>query len=51
MADLDSGRVRAWVGGRDFSKSQFDHISMARRENGALLQPVLYAHRLSTGSN
>ena len=43
MADLDTGRVRAWVGGRDFSKSQFDHISMARRENGALLQPVLYA--------
>ena len=33
----------AWVGGRDFSKSQFDHISMARRENGALLQPLLYA--------
>jgi len=30
-------------GGRDFTKSQFDHISMARRENGALLQPLLYA--------
>jgi penicillin-binding protein 2 len=43
VADLNTGRVRAWIGGRDFSKSQFDHISMARRENGALLQPVLYA--------
>ncbi|MCE0523796.1 MAG: transglycosylase domain-containing protein [Methylacidiphilales bacterium] len=43
VADLATGRVRAWVGGRDFSKSQFDHISMARRENGALLQPILYA--------
>ncbi|MCE0483432.1 MAG: transglycosylase domain-containing protein [Methylacidiphilales bacterium] len=43
VADLETGRVRAWVGGRDFSKSQFDHISMAKRENGALLQPVLYA--------
>jgi penicillin-binding protein 2 len=42
VADLVTGRVRAWVGGRDFSKSQFDHISMARRENGALLQPLLY---------
>jgi penicillin-binding protein 2 len=43
VADLDTGRVRAWIGGRDFSKSQFDHISMAHRENGALLQPLLYA--------
>jgi penicillin-binding protein 2 len=43
LADVDSGRVRAWVGGRDFSRSQFDHISMARRENGALLQPLIYA--------
>jgi penicillin-binding protein 2 len=42
VADLATGRVLAWVGGRDFDKSQFDHISMARRENGALLQPVLY---------
>ena len=43
VADLSTGRVLAWVGGRDFLKSQFDHISMARRENGALLQPVFYA--------
>jgi penicillin-binding protein 2 len=43
VADLATGRVKAWVGGRDFSKSQFDHISMARRENGALLEPILYA--------
>jgi penicillin-binding protein 2 len=43
VADVDTGRVHAWIGGRDFSKSQYDHISMARRENGALLQPILYA--------
>jgi penicillin-binding protein 2 len=42
VADVSSGRVMAWVGGRDFTKNQFDHISMAHRENGALLQPVLY---------
>ena len=35
--------MRAWIGGRDFlAKNQFDHVSMARRENGALLQPVIY---------
>jgi penicillin-binding protein 2 len=43
VADVGTGRVEAWVGGRDFSKSQYDHISMAKRENGALLQPLLYA--------
>jgi penicillin-binding protein 2 len=43
VADVATGRVLAWVGGRDFSKNQFDHISMARRENGALIQPLLYA--------
>jgi penicillin-binding protein 2 len=43
VADVATGRVKAWVGGRDFSKSQYDHISMAKRENGALLQPLLYA--------
>ncbi len=42
VADVSSGRVLAWVGGRDFTKSQFDHITMAHRENGALLQPLLY---------
>ncbi|HEX4139416.1 MAG TPA: penicillin-binding transpeptidase domain-containing protein, partial [Candidatus Methylacidiphilales bacterium] len=43
VVDVKTGRVQAWVGGRDFTKNQFDHISMAKRENGALLQPLLYA--------
>ena len=43
VVDAPTGRVLAWVGGRDFSKNQFDHVSMARRENGALLQPLIYA--------
>jgi penicillin-binding protein 2 len=42
VVDLATGRVLAWVGGRDFSKNKYDHISMAHRENGALLQPLLY---------
>ena len=41
VADAATGRVLAWVGGRDFSRNQFDHVSMARRENGALLQPLI----------
>ncbi|MEI9998655.1 MAG: penicillin-binding transpeptidase domain-containing protein [Verrucomicrobiota bacterium] len=42
VADVATGRVLAWIGGRDFAKNQFDHISMAHRESGALLQPLLY---------
>jgi len=42
VADVATGRVLAWIGGRDFLHNQFDHVSMARRENGALLQPVIY---------
>jgi penicillin-binding protein 2 len=42
VADLATGRVMAWIGGRDFLHNQFDHVSMARRENGAMLQPVVY---------
>ena len=43
VLDVPTGRVEAWIGGRDFSKNQYDHISMAKRESGALLQPLLYA--------
>lgn len=43
LAETDTGRIRAYVGGRDYSHNQFDHISQARRETGALLQPVVYA--------
>jgi penicillin-binding protein 2 len=42
VVEASTGRVLAWVGGRDFSKNQFDHVSMAHRENGALLQPLIY---------
>ncbi|MBV9463983.1 MAG: penicillin-binding protein, partial [Verrucomicrobiae bacterium] len=42
VMDLNSGAIRVYVGGRDFDSTPYDHISMARRENGALLQPFLY---------
>lgn len=41
--DVHSGAIRVLVGGRDFEKSPFDRARMARRENGALLQPVIYS--------
>lgn len=43
VLEVNSGAVRVLIGGRDFRKSPFDRARMARRENGALLQPFLYA--------
>lgn len=37
-----SGRVRAYVGGRDFSQSQFDHVSQGKRQIGSTIKPFLY---------
>ncbi len=41
--EMQSGAVRVLVGGRDFDKSPFDRTRMARRENGAVLQPLIYS--------
>lgn len=43
VADLKTGALRCVIGGHDFTKTPFNRATMARRENGALLQPFLYA--------
>lgn len=43
VAEAKTGEVRVLIGGRDFQKNQFEHVTMARRENGSLLQPIVYA--------
>lgn len=43
VIDLQDGALRVLIGGRDFQQSSFDRARMARRENGALLQPFLYS--------
>jgi penicillin-binding protein 1A len=40
--DPRSGFVRAWVGSRDFSEEQFDHVSQARRQPGSAFKPFVY---------
>lgn len=37
-----SGKVRAWVGGRDYALNQFDHVSQAKRQIGSTIKPFLY---------
>lgn len=38
-----TGAIRVLIGGRNYLESPYDRARMARRENGALLQPFLYA--------
>lgn len=37
-----SGKVRAWVGGRDFRQSQFDRVVQSQRQVGSTIKPFLY---------
>lgn len=41
-----TGYIRAFVGGRSYSKSQFDRISQASRQPGSIFKPVVYAAAL-----
>ncbi|HEY4492491.1 MAG TPA: penicillin-binding transpeptidase domain-containing protein, partial [Acidobacteriota bacterium] len=38
-----TGYIRAFVGGRSYSQSQFDRISQASRQPGSVFKPVVYA--------
>ncbi|MDB5945762.1 MAG: glycosyl transferase, family 51, partial [Ramlibacter sp.] len=40
--DPRNGQIRAWVGGRDFSQEQFDHVAQARRQPGSTFKPFVY---------
>ena len=47
--DSTTGRVRAWVGGFDFSRQPFDHVSRAWRQPGSSFKPFLYSAGLEHG--
>lgn len=47
--DPGTGSVLAWVGGRDFGRSEFDRVEQARRQVGSLVKPFLVAVALERG--
>ena len=47
--DPRTGSVLAWVGGRDFGRSEFDRVEQARRQVGSLIKPFLVAEALERG--
>ena len=40
--DADSGAIRAMVGGRDYSESQFNRAANAQRQPGSAFKPIVY---------
>jgi penicillin-binding protein 1A len=47
--DPKTGHVRAMVGGRDFSESQFNRAISSRRQPGSAFKPFIYAAALEKG--
>jgi penicillin-binding protein 1B len=47
--DPRDGAVYAWVGGRDYEKSQYDRVVQAKRQVGSAFKPVIYAAALNQG--
>ena len=48
--DPSNGQVRAWVGSRDFSDDQFDHVQQARRQPGSTFKPFVYGAAFEEGA-
>ncbi|RZB30200.1 MAG: penicillin-binding protein 1A [Desulfobacteraceae bacterium Eth-SRB1] len=47
--DMETGRVKAMVGGRDYKKSQFNRAIQSRRQPGSAFKPIIYAAALDKG--
>ncbi len=47
--DPATGAVRALVGGRDFTHSQFDRVYEARRQPGSAFKPIVYETAIESG--
>jgi len=49
IMDAQTGVVRAMVGGRDFTHSQYDRVYSAQRQPGSAFKPFVYAAALQNG--
>lgn len=47
--EAETGYVKAMVGGRDFTESQFNRAIQSRRQPGSAFKPIIYAAALDKG--
>lgn len=47
--DVQTGAIRALVGGIDFKTSQFNRALQGRRQQGSVFKPILYAAAIDAG--
>jgi penicillin-binding protein 1A len=47
--DLETGHIRAMVGGRNFKRSQFNRATQALRQTGSAFKPIVFASALDKG--
>jgi penicillin-binding protein 1A len=47
--EAGTGHVKAMVGGRDFSKNQFNRAIQSKRQPGSAFKPIIYAAALDKG--
>ncbi len=49
--DPRNGEIKAMVGGKDFSKNQFNRVTQAQRQPGSTFKGFLYAAAIATGKS
>lgn len=49
--DAKTGAIRAMVGGRDFTKSEFNRATQSRRQPGSSFKPLIYTAAFDKGLN
>lgn len=47
--DPRTGAVMTWIGGVDYKRFKFDHVSQSRRQVGSTFKPILYTAALEVG--
>ena len=47
--EAETGHVKAMIGGRDYSNSQFNRAYQSRRQPGSAFKPIIYAAALDKG--
>lgn len=47
--DTDGGAIRALVGGFDFYRNKYNHVTQARRQPGSSFKPFIYSAALEKG--